>query len=322
MKPLKKSIYLRKLEALSKRILQYNSSFPAVEKELISYKSGFRGEKSLEYYFTFLDEKNSLILHDLRLPYKTNFFQMDVIILTLSFIYLLEVKNLIGNLEFDPDFHQLIRTYNEKVDIFSDPIQQGQRHIFQLKAWLTKMKFPSIPIESNVVITNPQARIITPTPRHSAYIIDHVIRSSKIEDKVRLLGQKYPHQVLQHQDMRKLSNRLIKSHTPQTKDILEHFRIPRESILKGVHCPNCSSLPMTRLWGAWHCSFCKHSSEDAHIAALNDYALLIDTHITNAQLRDFLQVPSIRCATYLLQSMNFPYTGTFRDRTYTLPLEE
>lgn len=70
--------------------------------------------------------------------------------------------------------------------------------------------------------------------------------------------------------------------------------------------------------GKWTCLTCSHISKDAHIIALKDYALLIHSQITNSQLRDFLQVPSIYVGTKLLASLNLTHTGKNKGRIYHL----
>ncbi|WP_353051330.1 Sjogren's syndrome/scleroderma autoantigen 1 family protein [Fictibacillus enclensis] len=68
----------------------------------------------------------------------------------------------------------------------------------------------------------------------------------------------------------KISRRLIKSHTPNSS-VLQNFQIPQKDILTGVHCPVCSSMPMTRLHSRWFCPSCGHSSKNAHLTTLEDY---------------------------------------------------
>ncbi|WP_370529735.1 nuclease-related domain-containing protein [Alkalihalobacillus sp. AL-G] len=57
-----------------------------IERRHARSLAGYRGERSLEYYFSFLPEKGSYIFHGLRLPFLSNHFQMDVLIVHF-FIY-------------------------------------------------------------------------------------------------------------------------------------------------------------------------------------------------------------------------------------------
>jgi hypothetical protein len=67
-------------------------------------------------------------------------------------------------------------------------------------------------------------------------------------------------------------------------------------------------IPMNRSYGFWCCSSCKHSSNDAHIHALDDYNYLFGEEITNKQLRTFLHISSRTSATKFLSKLNLsPY---------------
>jgi hypothetical protein len=60
-------------------------------------------------------------------------------------------------------------------------------------------------------------------------------------------------------------------------------------------------------------------SKTAHIPAIDDYFLLIKPTITNAELRAFLHIDSIRVAGKILSTMNLPFTGKYKDRVYYQP---
>ncbi|MDQ0253463.1 hypothetical protein J2S74_000835 [Evansella vedderi] len=318
-KPLTKPIIINQLEALLRRLPQNYISRPKIEGDLAKYKSGYRGQMSLNYYFNFLDEKELYILQDLRLPYKDSYFQIDVTIVCQYFISLLEVKNNAGLLEFDLDLHQLKQTYNGMEKIYDDPVQQVQRQSFQLNAWLTKNKFAAVPSEYNVVISNPSAYIVPPKPHQRSFFIDKIIRPGSIQNKIQFFQRKYRKEQLTKQEVRRLVNRLIKSHTPKIENVLEKYQVSETDIIKGVHCPNCSKLPMIRHWGTWYCQYCGHNDPDAHLGTLKDRAFLLGREVTNQQVRNFLNFPSISTATRILHSMELSYVGTTKSRIYFLP---
>lgn len=60
-------------------------------------------------------------------------------------------------------------------------------------------------------------------------------------------------------------------------------------------------------------------SKDAHIHALHDYFLMISPQITNLELRDFLQIANSRSATYILSTLDFPFSGSTKGRIYHQP---
>jgi Nuclease-related domain len=155
-KPLKKPIKIIKLEVLTKRLPMIHIKKKEIVNELSKSLAGYKGEQSLQYYLSFLAEDEYTILHDIRLCENNSyFFQMDVLILSLSFILILEVKNISGTIIFDETFQQMIRIKNEEEEVFPDPVLQVNHQKFQLGSLLKNKKFPNIPIETLVVMTNP-----------------------------------------------------------------------------------------------------------------------------------------------------------------------
>lgn len=311
---------IRKLEALLRRLPPSHPKYREIEGELAKSRAGYKGEQSLDYYLSFLPQQEVFIFHDLRLPHNNYFFQVDTLIVTPSFILILEVKHIAGTLLFDHGFHQLIRTLNGTEDVFPDPILQVHRQATQLAAWLEQHKYPQIPIESLVVITH-SATLLKSTPIHSNRI-QSVIRSDNLHEKFQALQYLHRDNKLSKKDLRKLSSLLLKANTPPKLDILQQFHITYSELVKGVYCPACHVQPMERIFGKWQCLQCGSTSKYAHVAALQDYALLVKPSITNRECREFLQVSSITIAKKLLAAMDMPYTGTTKARAYRLVMDE
>lgn len=324
-KELEKPLIIDQLEAAIRRTSIHHPSRAKMLSDLAKFRSGYRGQRSLDYYFKFLDEQKLCIIRDLRLPYKDIFFQIDVAILSTFFISLLEVKNNKGTLEFDLDFNQMIQKYLESGQeiekTYSDPIQQVQLHCFQLNSWIENKKYNPIPILGNVVISNSSTRILPAKPQHRTFLIDKVIRPSNIQLKLNAFQNKYQRPILTEKELIKLSKQLINAHTPKVTDILAEYEISSNEIVKGVQCPQCSNLPMVRVYGKWHCSVCMHYSKSAHLYAVKDHYLLYGPLMKNCQMRDFLNISSATVTSNLLSALNFPYTGTTRSRIYIVDLK-
>ncbi|MCD8511511.1 MAG: NERD domain-containing protein [Bacillus sp. (in: Bacteria)] len=325
-KELEKPLIIDKLEAALRRTHQSHPSRQQIQVDLAKFRSGYRGQQSLNYYYKFLDENKFCILRDLRLPYKDIFFQIDEAILSIYLISLLEVKNNKGTLEFDLDFHQMIQRYIENgIEIektYPDPIQQVQRHRYQLASWIMKKKYPSIPIETNVVISNSFTRILPPKPQHRSILIDKVIRPSDIQQRIHSFHQKHLNPVLNEQELRKLVKLLVKAHQPLGRDVLGDYQINESDILKGVQCPNCSNIPMIRVKASWFCKACSKYSKTAHLQALKDYYLLFGPKITNSIMREFLLLPSCSITVKLLNTLQLEHSGSTKDRIYFLDLKK
>ena len=103
-----------------------------------------------------------LCLHDIRIEYKDYVAQLDFIIITNKFIYVLETKKLNGDIEItkDGDFIRTIKSYSGKTikkEGMYSPISQNERHVNILKELLLKEKIIKyLPVKSAVVIANPK----------------------------------------------------------------------------------------------------------------------------------------------------------------------
>ena len=319
LKDIEIPIKLLKLEALIRRLNKVHPKMPLIKEKYATEQAGYRGEQSLNYYFQFLEQQDHLILRSVRLLNSYDYyFQIDTLILTPYFITIADIKNYAGTLFFDQDFHQLIRTIEDKVETFQCPILQIDRHEKQLKSLLAINKFPKIPIHSFVVISNPASTIKTDT-KHIQKLKEKVIHAGFFPHIMERQFNTHRTEAIPLKDLKKLARFIIKQNTPLNPDILQQFQIEKSDILTGVRCPNCQLLGMIRMNGTWHCMNCKTDNRNAHIEALQDYALLLGQTITNKQLRNFLHIPSTSVANKLLASLNLQYSGDKRGRIYQLP---
>ncbi|WP_165763813.1 nuclease-related domain-containing protein [Halalkalibacter urbisdiaboli] len=316
VKEREKPIRLQKLEALIRRTPHAHPKYQQINEQLARSIAGYKGEQSLDYYLDLLPEKKYAILHNVRLPHKNSFFQMDTLLLSPSLILILEVKNMMGTLFFDPVFHQLIRTKDEQEEGFPDPFLQIQRQKEQLKTWLTKQKIPRVPIEALIVISNSNSVIRTAETNQS--ISKTLIRKEFLPFKIAQLETEYRNEALSPKQFLKLSRQLKKSHTPENPAILSQFQMTPEQLKKGIFCPSCDTLPLRRKLATWYCPSCKDKHKFAHIPAIYDYSLLIKREITNKEARDFWLLTDPHVAKRLLQAMGLPSTGAGRARIYTI----
>jgi hypothetical protein len=75
-------------------------------------------------------------------------------------------------------------------------------------------------------------------------------------------------------------------------------------------------------WGKWRCPACKTSSPNAHHQAVNDYFLLCNPIITNAEFRRFTHITSVYTASKLLAQMDLEQGGEKKNRVYKKPVNE
>ncbi|MBU8878105.1 NERD domain-containing protein [Bacillus sp. FJAT-29790] len=315
----KKPIKLRKLEALVRRLPTTHPKKQFIMDHLAKNEAGFRGEQALDYHLTFLPSENFFIFHNLRLQdNKKRFFQIDTLILTPKFHLILEIKNISGNLFFDQEFHQLLRTYKNEIQSFSDPLLQVRRQRFQLQSWLHHNKFPLVPIIPFIIISSPSSTIQT-NPRYS-HLLRNVIHSDALPLKVEELEKNHQQALISKKESTAISRKLVKMHVPYNPDILSLYQISKKDIIQGVYCDNCFSFSMKRVWGAWQCTHCNDFSPHAHLPAIDDYSLLFGSNITNQELRAFLGIQSESVARKILTSVCSESYGQKKNRGYELPM--
>lgn len=310
------SIKIRKLKLILRRFPPLHHVRNEIEVELLKSVTGYNGEKSLDFHMNLLPRDETYIFHDLRLPFASNHFQIDILILTTAFFLIVEVKNMSGTLIFDQDFHQLIRISSEKEDVFPDPISQVYRQSHLLKEWLKYHKFPEVPIESLVVISNPHTRV-TCVPQNTN-ISKKVTHSTNLLERFHAYQRMRKREFISKKEIKKLSRTLLKHHSQPNQDLFKQFSINQDDLIKGVACTKCFTLSMIRSRRKWLCIKCGHYDKSAHIHALKEFALLKSPAITNHECCDFFQISSRHVVKRLLNSIELPTSQSGRYTIYHL----
>ncbi|MDR7000573.1 nuclease-related domain-containing protein [Neobacillus niacini] len=303
------------LAAILRRLPLSHAKYQQILDELGRRQAGYEGEQSLDFYYRELPKQKYLIFHDLNLPDGDYNCQIDTLLLTGEFILIIDVKNMAGKLVFDTDNEQFIQIKNEEEKGYSYPIAQAERHQKYIKKLLAANHFPPVPVVYLVVISNSYASYVL-TGKNSYKIKSKVCKGDVMLKRIHDLECMYATPSLAAKDLRKLSRLFLKMNTPPTGYLLQKFGIQRSDLLTGVQCPYCKYLPLIRKKQKWCCPKCQHYSLDAHIDALRDYFLLVDTKITNREFRRFVHIDSIDLAGRLLRSSNLHFSGTKRNRFY------
>jgi hypothetical protein len=311
---------MQKVQALLHRLPEGHPTRPEVEREYSRRKAGLKGEREIDYYTSLLPEEDYLIFYSLRLPYLSNFFQIDTLLLSSRFALLIEIKNLSGELFYDQHTHQLIKTVNGNVEALSDPIAQVKRQKYQFKRILTNLLPNSFPIEHLVVLSN-QSSILKTNPGGEA-IFKEIMFGGNLIFRINEMENCHKKQLITASQLKKVTDTLLKCHQPYNHNILEQYSILVRDILPGVRCPSCNCLQMEWKKGFWLCPTCKHRSKTAHIHSIHDYVLLNNTPFKSSQIRVFLNVPSVFLTSRLLSKSNLPSTGEKKHRTYHLELND
>ncbi|KML02699.1 nuclease-related domain-containing protein [Rossellomorea marisflavi] len=315
VKELKPSLTIQKLQALSERVTESSGKLPLIQSDLRKFMSGYNGEKSLEYYLSFLPNDQYYILHDVRLFNGTHFFQLDLLIISPCFVAIVEVKNMSGHLTFDGKFNQVVQTKNGEQKAFPDPVLQLQKQISQYRSWLKNNGYPEIPIHGFIVMSNPYTVLTSEN-----YEDDNlIIRPQTLVSNLQTLMNYYETHPLPHRIIKKISKQTLKHHIPDQTSILLRYGLEKNDIHPGVKCPQCSFLPMDRIYKFWRCIKCDFKAKDAHFTAVRDYFLLLSNTITNQQCREFLLIDCLALANRLLQSTpHLTKSGHYKSTFYTI----
>jgi hypothetical protein len=312
IKELTVPLIIQQNEALLGRLRSNHPKIPEIKEDLGKKLAGYKGEKSMEYFLSFLP-KPYKILHSVRLLNDQYYFQMDIILLSPKGILIVEVKNLSGTVILGDPYAQLVQVNNEKEKGYSDPVTQAKHQKFQLQRWLARHRLQNIHIDYLVVFSNPSTIIKSYSNNNES--LKKVCRSNQFLMKINEYEQFREGQPVDEKTIKRIGKLLLKHHAEAEIDILKRYGIHQRELIKGVLCKKCSS-PLFRVSGKWYCQECKISSLDAHIKALHDYFLLIDSSITNKAARDFLQISSRNVTKQLLQGMNLKITGTKKGAVY------
>ncbi|MGD6774087.1 nuclease-related domain-containing protein [Sutcliffiella horikoshii] len=308
------------LRAMKRRVRPNHDKYQDFLNELGRKEAGIFGEQSLDYYLKLLPETKHpyFIFHGLRLPFRDTFFQMDTLILFSNFFLVLEVKYFKGTLYFDPKNYQILQEVEENpLKVYQDPILQASNQCSKLQSWLRTKQFPEVPCEKLAVLTNP--KVITKVLSSPSEVDRYVIKSPALSPKVKTLLKRHYSQPLDKKLIKKLIKQLLKDHTPDKSSPIPQYGVLPSDIMTGVLCPSCIDIEiMKRIHGTWECSNCGGKYEDAHRAALVDYALLISPFITMRELKRFLGIENRVTITRLLKNLNIEFVGGTKSRTYNL----
>lgn len=206
---------------------------------------GMKGEDNVAF-----ELKNSgmdmYVLRDVYLESGEMSAQIDYVIVTRKRTYVVECKNLIGNIEID-NAGNFIRTYElsgKKIreGIYS-PITQNQRHLQIMKEvrkaskanFLTKALFEKN-FEENyrsvVVLANPKTVLNARYAKKE--IKDQVIRADQLSTFIKEMDAKYKDSIMSTEQMQELANFFLKQNQPNKSDYVKKYRELVEEVGQAV----------------------------------------------------------------------------------------
>lgn len=219
------------------------------------------------------------VLHDLFLEYDGLTAQIDYLIVTRRQVFVVECKNLYGNIEIN-DTGDFIRTitygrHSKKEGIYS-PVTQNRRHLELIKQirsaekrnFLAKALFEKHFAEkyrSVVVLANPKTVLYDRYAKKE--IRRQVIRADQLTEYIRKANAESKTEVCSDREMESLARFFLGIHKEQKTDYAAKFRevleaqkqqpaakteikqqtaIPETSAERQILCPKCGAIMVKR----------------------------------------------------------------------------
>jgi len=304
----------RVLEMIERRLPKSHAKYDYFQEMLGRTKAGIFGEQRVdrEWREIYLEHAYYL-LHDVELKAESaagSTHQLDTLFMSQHFVLIVEIKNIVGHVEYMEDNHQFIRiTSDGRVDGFRNPFDQVKRHARFLRR-LFQMSGHHIPIEYIVVFANPNM-IMT-----SSFLSQPIIHVSGLAEKIDQLFKQHQQVCLSEKDLRELSAHILKMHT-RTQWTLD---IMVDELKTGALCSQCHFDHVLRYThGKWRCSNCQSIDNQSMLIALHDFRLMMGNNITNVQFRNFFDIDSEKAVYYLLKKLKFEEIGENKNRKYVIP---
>ncbi len=203
----------------------------ALEQEIKLVNAGIFGENTILF-----ELQNSYIpmfvLHDLYLEYNGLSAQIDFLVITRGRYFVIECKNLYGDITINNSGDFIRTVWNRKEGIYS-PITQGQRHLELIKQirsnekgnFLTKALFERNFYEnyrSVVVLANPKTVLNDRyAPRE---IREQVIRGDQLIQYIKKVNSESGTVFSSESDTKEMAYFFLNQHKAQETDFLEKYR--------------------------------------------------------------------------------------------------
>ena len=224
--------YISKLKALQTKTS--GTLKEKIDREIKLISIGEYGENNIAF-----ELKNSgmpmFILRDIHFEIGELSAQMDYIVVTRKITFIIECKNLIGNIEIDhkSNFIRSYELYGKRIreGIYS-PITQNQRHLEVLRQlrkeqkanFLSKMMFDKYfddNYKSIVVLANPKT--ILNAKYAPKEIRKMVIRADQLNQHIKNVYQNSDQLVLNDKKMKEHAERLLALHSPNLADYAKKY---------------------------------------------------------------------------------------------------
>ena len=238
-------------------------------------------------------------------------FEVDILLLTPYGAVVLEIKNIIGKLEFMENPSQLIQTkLNGEINNYPSPVTQLNEYIFLLSKFFSEHNL-SIPVIGAIVFASRNSFVKTTSDKAT------ILYKNEIHPYLRNLQNHSP--TVTPSQIDSLKNLILKKNSPFSYfPLTKHFFIDSNDIIRGVACPKCGQIGMQKIKKKWYCPGCQLLDSKAHKDSLRTYFLLCNNYITNKACREFLQLNSRYEAKRILLNSDLIKIGDKKTTIYVM----
>ncbi len=227
-----------------------------------------------------------------------SFISIDTMIVTRSYICVLEIKTIKGTLMFQSNPPQLLKDVDGVITPLKCPEQQLGRNVKRL----------NLPIHSYIVLPYSKTHVALP-PKFAKIIMGCDI-SSYIEE----LNEREP--IISRETFDNLVNLINECQTSYFPPPLsKRYKIDYQQIRKGLIC----SYSFKMIKNDKKCPNCKKSTKLTKKEAVEDWFYLWKDSISNRECLEFVGLKDDFAASYLLRSLNLIPIGKGRSRRYIWP---
>lgn len=312
IKPYSPTKSVERMSELVERLSPQHPQYTRISKEIGAIKAGDYGE---EIVYKELEQMKlpypSYIFHKVFLLAECA-FELDYLIITPYGAVILEVKNIIGELEFTTNPSQLIQRKDDgKITKYPCPSNQLNEYKYQLTQFFLQHNI-SVPILGVVVFASRNSFV-----KQSTNEVKLIYRN-EVRSYLRNLIEH--HLALSKNEMEQIKDILIrKPSSSQSIPLIDHFSIPFKELKLGVKCESCGFIGMNKIIRTWFCPCCKKNNSNAHRKAISTYFSLCKGTITNKECREFLLISDRYVAKRILSNSGLVKYGKSSTTYYKPP---
>ena len=297
---------------LKHRLPDDHKHYNNVLQKISAIEAGYYGEKRadrslLEVQFP----EEVCIIPDFHMKVHQNrYVQIDTLIITRSYFLIIEVKNMIGTINFRTSPNQILRILNDEIIPLKCPIVQLERNQDGLQIWQDQNDW-NLPIYTALVFASDRA-IIENAPANK-----NILFTKNLPLYIQKLN-KIPPKLSKNQ-FRRLTQKVLQRNIRfAEKPLCEKLDINLNELKKGILCSHCGGQLFRLTERKWICRTCNKQDKDPISRNIEDLFILIKAEITMKECAQLLQPKSRFMLNYTFKKMQLIKTERGNNTTYKM----